>query len=182
MRYPGPWSADGRGRSGPLVVPGTYQVALSVEGQEVAARQLRILIDPRVAADGVTVAHLTEQRDLALQVRDALSDARRARQEIVALEEEMRAAAGESREAETLVNELADLKAVLVPDPEISSYPPRLLPDQLEYLYGMLRRADQRPGQDAHERYRELRGRVDEVVSELERLRGRATDLEGAGD
>src|SRR5690606_625040 len=73
----GPSDDEGRpGRNGPMVVPGDYQVRLVVDGRVADTKPLRVEIDPRVAETGVTVAHLQEQLDLALRVRDMLSEAR----------------------------------------------------------------------------------------------------------
>jgi hypothetical protein len=61
------WSGN---TQGPVAVPGTYQVRLTADGQTFTEKMV-IEKDPRL--DSVTVADLTEQFSLALQVRDALS-------------------------------------------------------------------------------------------------------------
>src|SRR5690606_773606 len=77
LTLPGPADAEGQpGRNGPMVVPGEYQVRLIVDGRVAGAQPLHVAIDPRVEETGVTVAHLQEQLDLALRVRDMLSEAR----------------------------------------------------------------------------------------------------------
>ena len=80
MRYPGftefpkmiLWSGRNRG---PVAVPGTYQVRLSVDGK-VETVPVEIRLDPRV--QGVTQADLQKQFDLASQVRDKISQANEA--------------------------------------------------------------------------------------------------------
>ncbi|MFA9454671.1 MAG: hypothetical protein ACERK6_12245, partial [Candidatus Aminicenantaceae bacterium] len=64
-------------RRGPLVVPGAYQVRLAV-GDWSRMVQFDILMDPRVAADGVTRADLVAQEQLCLRVLDLLGNARTA--------------------------------------------------------------------------------------------------------
>src|ERR1019366_1960920 len=63
------WSGN---TQGPTAVPGNYQVRLTADGQSFTEK-LVIDKDPRL--DSVTVADLAEQFTLALQVRDALSQA-----------------------------------------------------------------------------------------------------------
>jgi photosystem II stability/assembly factor-like uncharacterized protein len=75
MRYPPAVTFEGMvlwsgNTQGPAAVPGTYQVRLTADGQTFTEKMV-IEKDPRL--DSVTVADLTEQFSLALQVRDALS-------------------------------------------------------------------------------------------------------------
>jgi hypothetical protein len=63
------WSG---GRGGPAAVPGAYTVRLSVNGQTLSER-LNVEKDPRI--DSVTIADLTEQFKLAMQVRDRTTEA-----------------------------------------------------------------------------------------------------------
>ena len=78
LRYPGATGFKGlifwgaRVDSGPFAVPGTYQIRLSANGQTMK-QALVVTKDPRI--DSVTVADLTEQFNLAMQVRDKVSAA-----------------------------------------------------------------------------------------------------------
>jgi len=78
QRYPGAKTFDGMimwgatPNLGPLAVPGPYQVRLTVNGKSVTER-LSLEKDPRV--DIVTLADLSEQFKLALQVRDKTTEA-----------------------------------------------------------------------------------------------------------
>ncbi len=78
LRYPGAKGFQGmilwgaRGDSGPLAVPGPYQVRLSANGQTLTER-FDLEKDPRL--DSVTVAGLTEQFKLAIAVRDKTTEA-----------------------------------------------------------------------------------------------------------
>lgn len=154
LRYPGP-GGDGRG---PMAVPGRYTVRLNAAGdtQEVP---LDVLIDPRVEADGTTLADLELQFEHNMRVRDLISDGERALERIEVLEE--RASTEEERA------EIEEVKRVLLPPEDVTVYPPRRLIDQIDYLYGATMRADQHPGDDALDRYEELRAEMDEVLEEL---------------
>ena len=75
----GPRRIPNGGAGGPMVPPGKYTVRLTSGGQTIT-RTLDLKSDPRVAADGVTDAAITEQVKFQLQVRDAISDARKLQQ------------------------------------------------------------------------------------------------------
>jgi photosystem II stability/assembly factor-like uncharacterized protein len=157
LRYPG---AEGGGR-GPMAVPGRYTVRLrtTTETQEAP---LEVRIDPRVAADGTTLADLRLQFEHNVRVRDLITDGRRALRQIDTLEQ--RASTDERRA------EIEAVKRVLLPPEDITVYPPRMLIQQINYLYGATTRADQHPGDDALDRYEELRAEMDGVLESLERL------------
>ncbi|MFC1661796.1 WD40/YVTN/BNR-like repeat-containing protein [Gemmatimonadota bacterium] len=81
LRYPGYTDFDGRifwaaGNSGPMAVPGTYTVRLLVNGEETGTQDFLVRPDPRV--EGVTQADLQARFDLALQIRDRVSEANEA--------------------------------------------------------------------------------------------------------
>jgi photosystem II stability/assembly factor-like uncharacterized protein len=189
LRYPGPWSSgdeaseednvEGYGLGvegdldadrGPLAAPAEFRVRLTVDGVS-EEQPLTLRIDPRVAAEGVIAADLEAQLDLALRVRDALSDARRG---AAAVDSMLAAfdsipAADRVEGASALKTELEELQAALT-DAE-RAYPQPMLVSQLEYLYGMLNQADQAPGTDAYARYERLRGELEEILSRLQTLR-----------
>ncbi len=155
--------AEGAGnRGGPRVPPGQYTARLTVDGQE-HERTVRVLIDPRVAEDGVTVTDLQEQFMLSLQILAAMGDASST---IERLEEAMQIAA----EGGDIRAQLEEIQAALVTDRTISSYPQPMLADQLQYLYSMLQSADQKPGKDAYERLDVLKVELETHKSRLERL------------
>jgi hypothetical protein len=77
LRYPGAKGFQGMilwsgGRGGAVAVPGQYTVRLSVNGQ-VLSERLNLEKDPRI--DAVTIADLTEQFRLAMQIRDKTTEA-----------------------------------------------------------------------------------------------------------
>ena len=150
LTVPGP---NGVNRGGPIVVPGTYTARLTVDGQQ-QTRSFEVLMDPRVAADGVTVADLQEQFDLGIQIRTAIEDAD-------ATIERLEGALRRVSEGSDVEEQLKEIAAALVTDRSISSYPQPMLRDQLNYLSGNSQRADQKPGEDMYER-------LEILVSELE--------------
>ncbi len=170
LTVPGPESDPD---DGPMVVPGDYQVRLTVDGQS-QTRDFEVLMDPRVIDDGVTVADLQDQFDLALEIIAAMDDAGST---IDRLEEAMaRAADGSDVSAE-----LAEIEAALVTDPndEISSYPQPMLASQLDYLYGNSTAADQKPGEDMYTRLEVLKAELEEHKANLERLVRTITQQDG---
>lgn len=159
-------------RSGPRVPPGRYQARLTVDGQTLT-RPIEVRIDPRVAADGVTMADLEEQFELSLQILAAMGDASTT---IDRLESAMERAA----EGGDVRRELEEIEDALVTDRSISSYPQPMLADQIQYLYSMLQTADQKPGRDAYERLETLKTELEEHKARLERLL-RTIAEEGSG-
>ena len=80
MRYPGYTDFDGMifwaGRNiGPLALPGQYQARLTVDGQSYT-QDFEIKLNPRF--EPVTIAQLRERFELALSVRDRVTDANQA--------------------------------------------------------------------------------------------------------
>ena len=147
--------------SGPVAVPGTYQARLTI-GDWSETQQLEVLIDPRVAADGVTQADLEEQFDLALKVSQASIDARNVLAHLREVRDDLPSNANDAR------SRLDALEAELVTGSVRYSMP--MLIDQLQYLNGMISRADQKVGRDAFERYEELTGKLERIKSELENI------------
>ena len=131
------------------------------------------LIDPRVAADDVTMADLEEQFALNIRIRDAIIQAQNA---VVHLEEgktqmavgaEMGGAA--EQRANIALEALAEIERAMVTINE-GSYQQPMLVDQLSYLYGMTSRADQKPGQDAYERLEVLEEELGRRIMTLRRI------------
>jgi photosystem II stability/assembly factor-like uncharacterized protein len=159
LRHPGPWDPSPRrsGRRGPMVEPGTYTARLSVGSfSQIASFEVRM--DPRVEKEGITAADVAAQTELALQARDALTQARKLAADIAeALKTE---ADPDKRSRLSAARDALTTAAVRYSRP--------MLVDQLEYLYTNLIRADQRPGQDVYERFTELSALLAEQLKALE--------------
>ncbi|MDX1579514.1 MAG: hypothetical protein R3266_13595, partial [Gemmatimonadota bacterium] len=174
LRAEGP----GGGR-GPMVPPGVYTLRLTA-GDEVDTAPLELLIDPRVAAEGVTVAELEEQYRFNLAVLETQAAAREVAEGIDRLRErveEARAGGAEGAAPTTIERDLDALEARL--RDAGGSYPRPMLLNQIGYLLGMTSRADQAPGVDAYERHEELRSRVGQAVADLAVIGERVEALAG---
>jgi len=159
-----------------MVPPGTYRVRLSA-GETSVERDLELRIDPRVAAEGVTVADLEAQYGFSLAVRATITEARGVASGLDELRKTVEQAraearASEKREPAELVGALDRLEASL--RDAGGSYPQPMLLSQLNYLLGMVSRADQAPGDDAYARHEELKREVEAARGALEALERRA--------
>ena len=162
LRHAGSWSSNNRrmGRNGPMVAPGVYQVELTI-GNWNQTQELHVLIDPRVAEDGVTPAVLQEQEKLCLQVRDLMSNAQMTSEQIAkALEK--------TANKESIQNRLVKLQQQFVTAEGRYMIP--MLLNQISYLNSMLNRADQKPGRDAYMRYEELKEKLQGFIAEFEQI------------
>jgi photosystem II stability/assembly factor-like uncharacterized protein len=176
LRYPGPWTAQNPagGAGGPMVPPGKYTVRLTAGGQTIS-RPFELRSDPRVAADGVSDAAISEQVKFQLQVRDAVSEARKLQ---VSLEQAMQKAGlkpqltpalpGDSPSNTKYDHPLQQLYARLVDTPGIYTQP--MLLSQLNNIQRMVTQADQRVGRDAHERYADLIKEMQAIEAQLKKL------------
>ena len=174
LRYPGETvpSEDGETYfgvgAGPMTVPGSYTVKLSV-GDRSTEQPLEILVDPRVQEAGVTQSDMIAQLKHNLKVRDAIGEAQRMAAEIDSARTRLKEAEGEDV-ASARMERLNKLHSELVTS-EKGSYPPPMLIDQLEYMYYMTIRADQRPGNDAYSRYNTLKKELDRIAAEWENMK-----------
>ena len=178
LRHPAPWSESegGRGGRGPMVVPGSYRLRLTVDTSAagepwVATTSLTVRADPRIIRSGVTQRDIEEQVAHNLRVRDAISAARHSAARVSAALARLKDASSGGSAADTL-RMLTVLDTALTTDPVRYSQPK--LVDQLTYLYGMTTSADQRIGRDAVVRFREVEGELKEIQAKVARLLGPA--------
>ncbi len=161
LRYPGPWYAAGdrrrAGQGGPMVPPGRYTARLTA-GDWSSSVAFDVVMDPRVAAEGISVADVRAQAELSVRVRDTYSAANAAVDRL--------RGARETNGGE-LTTELQEIWDALVDSRR--RYTPVMLVSQLQYLYDNLNRADQRPGGDAVARHAELKAELDGHLEQLER-------------
>ena len=177
LRYPGPWTANAPagGPGGPIVPPGKYSVRLTAGGQTVT-RAFDVKSDPRVATDGVSDAAIAEQVKFQLQVRDAISDARKLQQQI---EQAMQKAGvkpvpplppSQSPGRVKYDHPLQELWARVATSPGI--YTQGMLVDQLNNIQRMVTQADQVVGRDAHERYADLMKEMAAIEAQVKKITG----------
>ena len=176
LRHLGPLNDGGGRRRGAMAVPGAYQARLTA-GSWSATQSFNLLMDPRVEADGVTPADLAAQLAFNLDVRTALNEAQQAVTRIDSARARLKKPVdADDRQAREIDESLAQIEAALVTD-DADSYPPPMFIDQLGYLYGMTTQGDQRPGQDAYDRLRDLRAQLDDLLAQLAQLTQRTNQL-----
>jgi hypothetical protein len=149
---------DNRSRlRGPMVPPGSYEARLLV-GEWSARQRFEVVMDPRVEAEGIGRAEVTTQAYFTLAVRDAVTRARKAADQIEKALQEL-----EQGEPSGM---LEGLKARLITH-EVRYSQPMLL-DQLEYLYRNHIGADQLPGAEARRRFAALEDELAVLLDDLE--------------
>jgi hypothetical protein len=158
----GSWSPNpvSAGRSGPMVVPGTYFIMFK-SANRVQTASFNVLPDPRIEDDGVTQEVFEEQFEICIKIRDLISRARMAEFKI---RNALQTASGSNR------TNLEGLLAKMVT--ARGTYQQPMLMAQLSYLNGMLNRADQKPGKDAYDRYEELNEILNGIVAEMRNIPG----------
>lgn len=153
LRQKGAWHKEKKHsyKYGPMVSPGSYTAKLTL-GDQVLEETFEIIMDPRVAQEGISKADIETQLLLQTKVIELLSEARKLQAD---LEEEVEKLEG--KKAKTKVARLEKVKAVLKQlKNDEGAYPQQMLVSQISYLLNMISRADQLPGQDAEQRYENL--------------------------
>jgi photosystem II stability/assembly factor-like uncharacterized protein len=163
---------DVRHKDGPTLPPGRYQARLKV-GDTTLIEAFNVLIDPRVAEDGVTVADLQQQFEHNLRMRELVTSVNQLATRVRDAQTKLRAA-GTNGEMANSVNAIA---AKLLTAPVRYSKPG--LQAHITYLAGMTTNVDQKIGRDALERYEVLRKELDAIRAEVERVLGPAQAATG---
>ena len=131
--------------------------------------------DPRIAGDGVTDGDLAEQVKLQLDIRDAISDARKLQ---VGIEEAMKKAGvkpvatalpGTSPGSAKYDHPLQALWAKVADTPGI--YVQGMLLNQLNNVQRMIGQADQKIGKDAYDRFADLQQELAKVQAEFAKFK-----------
>lgn len=173
LRTFGTVSAQGISGSGPTVVPGIYKVTIDAGDKEYSAN-INVLPDPRVTADGVTIADMQEQYDLACRFRDFMMEARLFQTDLQKSMSEWtaRLATGKKLTGKEKGNYDKFMVVYRKVNTETGiSYPQPMLIDQISTLNSQLGSADQKPGKDLYKRYDELREQFDQSKKEFEALK-----------
>ena len=150
------------------VPPGLYRVTMTA-GSYTATQPMRLLVDPRVAADGVTAADLREQYAHNLRMREMTAEVQRVQRRLQDAATRLGPNAS-GAQADTLQKVKAILSRVL--DQPIRYGKPGLA-THVRYLAGMTAQADQKIGRDAVERYGVLRKELDGIEAETDRVLGK---------
>ena len=165
MKHLGAWDEDDDDRftNGPLAKPGAYTVRLTV-GDEVVEQSFDLIVDPRVVEQGTTLADISAQVDLSLQLVDLLSEARKLEKELTNEQEELDGMGDTISDAEQ--QRLDQIESVLVElKTDDNIYPQPMLTSQILYLYNMINTADQAPGKEAEDRFEVLAMQLREVTA-----------------
>lgn len=150
---------DVRHQAGVTLPPGRYQARLKT-GAVVLTEFFNVLIDPRVAADGVTQADLQEQFDHNLRMREMVSSVN----QLIA---RVRGAKAKSQD-----DALLAIERKLVTEPVRYGKPG--LQAHITYLAGMTANTDQKIGRDAVERYEVLKKELETIRAQVDQLLGPA--------
>jgi DNA-binding FrmR family transcriptional regulator len=152
---------------GVKVVPGTYQVRLTV-GDDSQTRSFEVLKDPRLT--DVTQADLMAQHQMATTIRDTLQSVydgihklRSVRDQVHSVAkyaEEAGLSADISTQADTVASKLSDLETELIQVQaesfqDVINYPPKL-DNQYAYLYGYVTGPNGAPTEGARVRFSDL--------------------------
>ena len=164
MRYTGPWnkSVKKRYQKGTIAAPGIYTVRFTFN-KEVFDQEFELLIDPRVEAEGISVADINTQVAMQQKIVNLLSESRKLQ---ASLEKESKALKNKksNSKAERLKKISAALK--LLKD-ETGAYPKPMLNNQISYLLNVIANADQLLGENIDDRLEVLSNQFDEVKKGL---------------
>ena len=157
---------DVRHQAGIAAPPGAYQVVLKA-GSTVQRQPFNVLIDPNVAADGVTAADLKEQFEHNMRTRQLVTDVNQVVSRVRDAQNKLRNATGADAGKAKQVEAIA---AKLLTEPVRYGKPG--LQAHITYLAGMTTSADQKIGRDAVERYDVLKKELDAIRAELDHVLG----------
>jgi photosystem II stability/assembly factor-like uncharacterized protein len=168
------WAA---GDQGPAVVPGSYQVRLTVDGVS-RTQDFEIEMNPRAAADGVTLADLQERFDFSIRIRDRVTDANEAVLRIRSIKEQIdeRLEESDNAELESLGGSVADRLGGV--EGEIYQVRNRSNQDPLNYpiklnnkiaaLQSLVEGAESRPSDQSYEVFETLSSRLDDELEQMD--------------
>lgn len=161
----------------PLVTPGRYRVELVI-GDQIYAKSFELLQDPRTAA---TKEDFEAQLNLLLSIRERLTDARRALNQITKIEDKILEAKGSegldeylpvipnSKEDALLELRQLRLKISGVGKPnQTSEWNPSGIAEMLEALFPVVSSSDSRPTRQSYEVFKVLSDRLDEHLRQVD--------------
>ncbi|MDC0008366.1 hypothetical protein OAE12_01520, partial [bacterium] len=162
LRQKGPWDKDAKKRfkNGPMVPPGKYMAKLSV-GNRVLERPFEILIDPRVKEEGITENDIEKQLAMQSKILNLLSEAQQLQANLEKKVNALKGKSGKEAQLEKMNGYLEQLKNAE------GAYPKVMLVSQISYLYTIVNGTDQVIGQDALERYQELKTTFEVLKKEV---------------
>ena len=173
-RFPGliMWAG---GTTGPRVVPGTYQVKLTVDGKTMT-QSFEVKKDPRLE---VTQADFAKQADLLLKIRDKFSETSEAilqirdmRKQIDDITNRMKDQPAIADAAKSLKSKLTAVEEELYQTKNQSSQDPLNYPirlnNKLAALGGVVGSADAAPTDQSYVVYEEIAGKINAQLQKLD--------------
>ncbi|MFQ5536712.1 MAG: WD40/YVTN/BNR-like repeat-containing protein [Gemmatimonadota bacterium] len=181
MREPG-WT-DFEGRIfwaarpvGPAVLPGWYQVRITVDGKT-QTRDFEIKMNPRAAAAGVTLADLRARHDLAVKIRDKVSEANEAVIRIRAIREQIEDRLAKKDDAQlrslgtTVEERLGSVESEIYQVRNRSNQDPLNYPiklnNKLAALLNLVEGSESRPTDQSYEVFEVLSTRLDGEIQQM---------------
>ena len=155
---------DVRHQAGVILPPGQYQVRLKA-GDVNLTQTFNVAVDPRVAADGVTLADLQEQFDHNMRMREMVTNVNQLATRVREAQNRLRASGGDGSTPRVIA-----LAAKVLTEPVRYGKPG--LQAHITYLAGMTANSDQKIGRDAIERYQVLKKELDALRLEADRILG----------
>ena len=167
MRHHGSWDASERRRytGGPMVRPGTYTVRFTVDGKTME-ESFALQLDPKVAASGVSLADVQEQESVALDIIALLSEVKMMAKEVNEKQKALKENDELTADQQQQLEQLQRLNEMLVTAK--GTYQKPMLIGQVNYLYGIVRRADQVPGRDVYQRLQALKAEKAELEAMMD--------------
>ena len=183
LRYPGAtvfpgmilWGANAA--QGPVAVPGSYQIRLTV-GNHVETQPFIVRIDPRLA--GVNEKDLQQQFDLAMKIRDTTSEANQAVILIREIKKQSKDRVEKAKDpqitaaVEALTGKLSEVEEEIYQVRNQSNQDPLNFPIKLNNRIAALRRSvetgDARPTNATYVVFRELSSQLDNQLAKLKGL------------
>jgi len=161
LEQKGAWSSNKNisFKNGPMVAPGVYIARLIVNGKSFE-QSFEIIMDPRVKEEGITEVDIVNQIAMQQKVIDLLSEARQLEDEL-----EKEAISLKGKESARLDKVNAILKEL---KNDSGAYPQQMLVSQISYLLNMFSNADQVPGQEAENRFKELTLQFHKIKAEMQ--------------
>jgi hypothetical protein len=136
-------------------------------GDVTLTQPMTVLIDPRIAADGITVADLQEQFDHNTRMRQLSADVTQVVTRVRTARSQLANATGADVDKK---NKIEAIYEQLVNTPEGVRYNKPGLQSHVTYLAGMTTGVDQKVGRDAVERYNVLKKQLDDIKLELDKV------------
>lgn len=177
LRYPGATDFPGmimwgaRPQSGPLAVPGRYQVKMTAGGQTFT-QPFEIKADPRLK--NVTVADMKEQFKLAMELRDKTSQANEAVIRIRTLKATIQKKATKSATDQKLLAQLTTIEEELYQVRNQSNQDPLNFPiklnNRIAALWRSVETGDAKPTAASYEISKQLTIELDKQISEMKKI------------